>query len=121
MERIVAMQARAESEDRLNRIFQQAPIGMAVVSLDERFLRVNDALCRITGYDRETLLAMGPYEITHPDDVGAGRELTAMLLRGGAGGSTSGISGTSAETARWSAFISRSGSCGTGRAHRCTC
>jgi PAS domain S-box-containing protein len=79
---MVAMQARAESEDRLNRIFQQAPIGMAVVSLDERFLRVNDALCRITGYDRETLLAMGPYEITHPDDVGAGRELTTMLLRG---------------------------------------
>ncbi len=81
-ERMVAMQARAESEDRLDRIFQQAPIGMAVVSLDERFLRVNDALCRITGYDRETLLAMGPYDITHPDDVGAGREFTATLLRG---------------------------------------
>ncbi len=82
VERMVAMKARAESEDRLTRIFQQAPIGMAVVSLDERFLRVNDALCRITGYDRETLLAMGPYDITHPDDVGAGRELTAALLRG---------------------------------------
>ncbi len=81
-ERMVAMRARAESEDRLNRIFQQAPIGMAVVSLDDRFLRVNDALCRITGYARDVLLAMGPYDITHPDDVEAGHELSARLMRG---------------------------------------
>jgi PAS domain S-box-containing protein len=83
MERQIAMRARAESEGRLDRIFQQAPIGMAVVSLDDRFLRVNDALCRITGYTRDALLAMGPYEITHPDDVEAGRERSAELVRGG--------------------------------------
>jgi PAS domain S-box-containing protein len=81
-ERMVAMRAKAESEDRLNRIFEQAPIGMAVVSLDDRFLRVNDALCRITGYPREALLTLGPYDITHADDIEAGRELSAQLVRG---------------------------------------
>ncbi|HOT95202.1 MAG TPA: PAS domain S-box protein [Methanoregulaceae archaeon] len=71
-----------ESEERFSRIFDQAPIGMAVVSLDDRFLRVNEALCRITGYSREELLEMGPFGITHPDDVAEGRALTKNLLEG---------------------------------------
>ena len=30
--------------------FTHAPIGMALVDMAGRLLRVNDALCRITGY-----------------------------------------------------------------------
>lgn len=81
-ERLLATRARVESEERFSRIFQQAPIGMALFSLENRFLRVNEALCRITGYCREELLAMGPFDITHPDDVEAGRELSEQVIRG---------------------------------------
>ena len=42
---------------------------MAISSLDGRFLRVNPALCEITGYSREQLEAMTFRSITHPDDL----------------------------------------------------
>ncbi len=35
---------------------------------DERILRVNDACCVITGYDRKDLLAMRLFQLTHPED-----------------------------------------------------
>lgn len=51
--------------------FEQAPIGIALVSPDGRFLWVNEALTRICGYDHETLLQMTFQDITHPDDLDA--------------------------------------------------
>jgi len=49
-------------------VFDHAPIGMAVVGLDERILDVNDALCRMLGYPRDELLAMDIPSLTHPAD-----------------------------------------------------
>ena len=37
--------------------FTYAPIGMALVDMDGRWLQVNDALCRITGYTAEEICA----------------------------------------------------------------
>jgi diguanylate cyclase (GGDEF)-like protein/PAS domain S-box-containing protein len=57
-------------DDRLfESAFRHAAIGMSLVSLDGRFLQVNDALCRIVGYPREELLALDFQTITHPDDL----------------------------------------------------
>jgi PAS domain S-box-containing protein len=60
--------------------FDDAPIGISMLSPDPasygQFLDVNPALCRITGYSREQLLATSFLEITHPDDVAVGREWT---------------------------------------------
>ncbi len=80
--RELATRQQLYSEQRFIRIFDQAPIGMAIVSLESRFLRVNAALCRLTGYTREELLTLGPYDITHPDDVSTGLELTESLASG---------------------------------------
>ena len=44
--------ARHRAEERFRRAFEAAPIGMALMSLEGRFLRVNPALCAITGYER---------------------------------------------------------------------
>jgi PAS domain S-box-containing protein len=49
--------------------FENAAIGMAVVGIDSRRLRVNRALCRMLGYSREELLSHAVPQITHPDDV----------------------------------------------------
>jgi diguanylate cyclase (GGDEF)-like protein/PAS domain S-box-containing protein len=57
-------------DDRLfESAFRHAAIGMCLVSLDGRFLQVNDALCRIVGYTRHELLALDFQTITHPDDL----------------------------------------------------
>src|SRR4051812_16270684 len=46
--------------------FDNAPIGMSLVSLDGRFSRVNASLCAITGYAEADLLARTFAELTHP-------------------------------------------------------
>ena len=63
-------------------LFDQAPVGVAVVSLGLRFIRVNDALCRITGYAAEELLMRGFPDITHPDDLAANIGLAEQLIDG---------------------------------------
>jgi PAS domain S-box-containing protein len=57
------------NEERFRRTFDQAPIGAAIVTLDYRFERVNDALCHMTGYSKEELTSMSFIDITHPEDL----------------------------------------------------
>ncbi|MEW6635236.1 MAG: PAS domain S-box protein [Actinomycetota bacterium] len=63
-----------ESEERFRATFEQAAVGMAHVSLDGSWLRVNERLCEILGYDRERLLSETTFrEIIYsgaPDDSG---------------------------------------------------
>lgn len=68
-ERKRAEEAVRESETRFRSLFEQAAVGMAQVAPDGRFMRVNDRLCAITGYPRETLQAKTYQELTHPDDM----------------------------------------------------
>ena len=49
--------------------FDQAAIGMALVGLDGRWLRVNPALCKIVGYSEQELLVTDFQTITHPEDL----------------------------------------------------
>jgi PAS domain S-box-containing protein len=61
--------ARHRAEERFRRAFEAAPIGMALMSLDGRFLRVNPSLCAITGYEAAELEVTSDEAITHPDDL----------------------------------------------------
>ncbi len=60
-----------ESEERFRLTIDDAPIGMALVALDGRFVRVNRALCEIVGYSSDELTALTFQAITHPDDLDA--------------------------------------------------
>jgi two-component system, chemotaxis family, CheB/CheR fusion protein len=71
------------SRQRLAAIFAQAAVGLSELSLEGRFLRVNDGLCRILGRSRESLLATDAPSITHPDDLPATRDALAKLLKTG--------------------------------------
>jgi PAS domain S-box-containing protein len=71
-----------EAEERFRLSFDEAPIGVALVALDGRWLRVNRALCQIVGYSAEQMLTLGFQDITHPDDVGADIEYIRRLLAG---------------------------------------
>jgi diguanylate cyclase (GGDEF)-like protein/PAS domain S-box-containing protein len=71
-----------EAQELFHRVFDAAPIGMAILDLDLGFVGVNDALCGITGYSREQLQATNCEAITHPDDLGKQKQEIAAVLAG---------------------------------------
>ncbi len=62
--------------------FAAAPIGMALVSVDGRWLKVNSALCELLERDEATLLAGTFQDVTHPADLGADLDLLREVLDG---------------------------------------
>lgn len=62
-------EAQKESEQRFRGAFGNAAIGMALVSIEGRWMEVNRALCQILGYAEEELLATDFQSLTHPDDL----------------------------------------------------
>ena len=71
-----------ESEQRFRVTFDQAAVGIAHVGPDGRWLRVNQKLCDIVGYEREELLRHTFQDITHPDDLDADLEYVRKMLAG---------------------------------------
>ncbi|HEX5848000.1 MAG TPA: PAS domain S-box protein [Rubrobacter sp.] len=67
-ERELAEGALRQSEG-FRAVFGSATLGMAFWSLDGKWLQVNPAMCEITGYTEEELLATDFQSITHPDDL----------------------------------------------------
>ncbi|WP_368670926.1 PAS domain S-box protein [Myxococcus sp. AM010] len=72
--RDVSARMRAEevlrnSEERFRTAFEDAPIGMALVGLDGRFLNVNGSMCDIVGYPPEELLTRTVRDLTWPEDL----------------------------------------------------
>jgi two-component system cell cycle sensor histidine kinase/response regulator CckA len=69
-------------EANFRRIFDQSPVGAAIVSPDYRFMRVNDALCRMMGYAQEEFVTLKFTDITHPDHLAADMEQVKRLSAG---------------------------------------
>lgn len=57
-----------ENEERLSTIQENAPIGMAIISLDGKFLHVNNALSDILGYRKSELEHLNIQDIIYPED-----------------------------------------------------
>lgn len=81
-ERKRAEEALRAGEERFRAAFDHAPIGMALVSVEGRWLRVNRALCGILGYTSDELLATDFQALTHPDDLGADLDLVRQIQAG---------------------------------------
>jgi two-component system, sensor histidine kinase and response regulator len=71
-----------ESAGRFRSTFENAPIGMALVSLDNHYRQVNQAFCDMLGYSQEELLSRRSLDVTHPDDLEASIARTQALLEG---------------------------------------
>jgi diguanylate cyclase (GGDEF)-like protein/PAS domain S-box-containing protein len=77
-----AATADAHPREHLERVFDQAPIGMGLLDQAGHWVLVNHALCDITGYTAAELIGRRFADITHPEDVNNDVERRRQLLRG---------------------------------------
>ncbi len=81
-ERKLAEEKLQESEKRFRAAFDFSGSGMAIVSPDGHWLRINKNLCKIVGYSEDELLKTTFQAITHPDDLPKNIEAQKQLLAG---------------------------------------
>jgi PAS domain S-box-containing protein/diguanylate cyclase (GGDEF)-like protein len=74
-----ALEAR---RDRLARAFEEAPTGMALATLEDRFLQSNDALCGMLGYTDAELVSKRLGDLIVKDDRPALDEYLRQLKTG---------------------------------------
>ncbi len=70
-----------DSERRSRAIFDLAPVGLAELSMEGRFTRVNPAVCDIFGYSGDQLVTMAPSAISHPEESEMVGEIIAGLAQ----------------------------------------
>ncbi|HEX3533742.1 MAG TPA: PAS domain S-box protein [Gemmatimonadaceae bacterium] len=80
--RSAAEQALRESEELFANAFRHSPHGMAIVSLEGRWLRANKSLCDMLGYAEEELRQITFQTVTHPEDIGEDLSELARLVSG---------------------------------------
>src|SRR5438128_2089785 len=66
----------------LRAAFDHAPVGMALVGRDGRFVEVNRSLCTLLGYPAEELLRVTTAIITNPADLETELAYVDQMLRG---------------------------------------
>lgn len=72
--------ALRESETRFHLAIESTPVGMAILTLEGKFIDINQALCNLFGYSKEEMLNKTEQDITYPEDYGKELELTQQLL-----------------------------------------
>ncbi|WP_176791147.1 PAS domain S-box protein [Haloplanus vescus] len=79
---ITEEQAREQKLELFERIVETVEDGVYAISDDDRFIVVNEALCEMTGYDREELLGKKPSHIRDEWIGERAEELVAEVLDG---------------------------------------
>jgi diguanylate cyclase (GGDEF)-like protein/PAS domain S-box-containing protein len=74
--------ARHLAEEQLQRAFDEALIGMVILDMDLRALRVNTAMCEIFGRSPKELTGRRLDDMAHPEDRGDSETVKEVLLAG---------------------------------------
>ena len=82
LERKYAQTAVQESDERFRYLFAQAPIGIALETIEGRILDVNPAFCAMIGYSPEELMSSTCEHISHPEDEEVEKGLFQELRQG---------------------------------------
>ena len=77
-----ASEELSESEARFRAMYNNAAVGMAMMSLDRRIISVNETSARITGYSVEELVNTNPGRLSHPEDIAVGMDQFVDLVAG---------------------------------------
>lgn len=80
--RLRQAQALEALERRFERLFDNSSVGMAVLTLDGRFLRVNPTLCEMTGYGEAELLERRYTELAAPEGLQDALQRQKMIVEG---------------------------------------
>ena len=81
-ERLRTEGALRESEVRFRTVFEGAPVGICLVSIDWEFIEVNLAFVEMLGFSLEELRRLGTPNILHPDELAAARSYFQEIKRG---------------------------------------
>ena len=81
-DKLAAETALREAQERLMVTYESVVAGIAEVDAQGRFLRVNEAFCRVSGYSREELLQRSFLDLTHHDDRAHDLEMFDRQVRG---------------------------------------
>lgn len=68
-QRDLALRSAEDGERRLRATYENASVGIGEIDRDGRFIAVNDALCRITGREREDMIGRRFQELSDEDDL----------------------------------------------------
>ncbi len=71
-----------DGSDRFRSAFDNAAIGMALVTPEGRWLQVNQSLCKLLGYSQRELMAIDYLSVLHPNDLRPALANFKNLLRG---------------------------------------
>lgn len=72
----------SESQRYLDVAFEMVPLGMALFDTEGRYVRVNDALCRLLDRAPDALIGRRDQEFTHPDDRRSDVDAAWRILNG---------------------------------------
>lgn len=68
------------SEAKYRTVFENAAVGIAIVSPDGNWIRVNDSVCKMLGYSRSEMEELTFQDVTHPDDLDKDLSLVRQLI-----------------------------------------
>jgi PAS domain S-box-containing protein len=68
-----------ESEQKFRQVFNQGPLGIALVDLDSRIMDANRALCRFVGRTKKELVGAVFSSFAHPEDADKESELARQI------------------------------------------
>ena len=74
--------ALRENEERYRNLYESAPIGIASVDREGRFLQCNHSLQQILGYEEDELRGLTFSDITYPEDRKIGLDALQQLVAG---------------------------------------
>ncbi len=78
----IQSEALRESEERFRSAFDHAPIGIGLVGPDDRWIKVNRAMCEILGYPEEELVGQEYRSMIVDEDIGDIQERLQKLKQG---------------------------------------
>ncbi len=81
-EKTKALKELSITEEKFRKTFDFAGVGMALVGMDTKWLRVNESLCNMLGYSEEELLKLPYGDYTHLEDLDNDKQLLDLVLSG---------------------------------------
>ncbi|MGO9386412.1 MAG: PAS domain S-box protein [Methanobacterium sp.] len=70
------------SQEHFKSIFYQSPIATAIITMDQKFITVNQQFLSLTGYSQKDLESLSILDIVHPADIENNRSKMQRLITG---------------------------------------